>query len=225
MELKCGVYCIKSISNIDRIYVGSSSKIEARWDKHLRDLKYHLHHSVKLQRHYNKYGKEDLIFEILEECPKENLERLEQFYIDKILPYFNSTLFVYNLNRGIPWNKGLKGITTAWNKGKKMPEEQHLRMFGRKLSEETKLKISMTKKGVKSSIESIAKRSIKLKKPVLQYDKNMQYITEYSSIKEANIVLGIAYQHIGACCRGERKSAGGFIWKFKEAITNVSLSK
>lgn len=53
-------------------------------------------------------------------------------------------------------------------------------------------------------------------KIVLQYDKQMNFIKEWSSIKEVEISLGIKQGNISACCRGVRKSAGGYIWKYKE---------
>ena len=37
----------------------------------------------------------------------------------------------------------------------------------------------------------------------------------FKSSYEAEKITGIARQHIGACCRGERKSAGGYSWKFE----------
>lgn len=27
---------------------------------------------------------------------------------------------------------------------------------------------------------------------------------------------GVDARHIGSCCRGNRKTAGGFVWKYKE---------
>lgn len=37
----------------------------------------------------------------------------------------------------------------------------------------------------------------------------------FKSSYEAEKITGIARQHIGACCRGEGKSAGGYSWKFE----------
>lgn len=51
-------------------------------------------------------------------------------------------------------------------------------------------------------------------KPVLQY-QNDKFIAEYPSIYEASIKLKINESNIGLCARGKRKSAGGFVFKFK----------
>lgn len=58
-------------------------------------------------------------------------------------------------------------------------------------------------------------------RPVLQYDLDANYINEYPSINEAGRKTGILSQHIGKCCKGERKSAGKYIWKFKDDSREV----
>lgn len=50
-------------------------------------------------------------------------------------------------------------------------------------------------------------------KPILQYDINGNFIQEWDSITEAEEALRIV--SIGKVCNGDRKTAGGFIWKFK----------
>lgn len=55
---------------------------------------------------------------------------------------------------------------------------------------------------------------INSKSPVLQLDiKTKQIICEYESITEAFKKTNIS--HISCVCRGQRKSAGGFLWKYK----------
>lgn len=53
-------------------------------------------------------------------------------------------------------------------------------------------------------------------KPVLQYSKDMVFIAEYKSLHEASRQTGICSSHITECCQGKLKSAGGYIWKYKE---------
>ncbi len=47
------------------------------------------------------------------------------------------------------------------------------------------------------------------------------YINEFSSIKEASIKSGISDKHIGSVCRGNRKSTGGYIWKYSDKEVNI----
>jgi len=84
-----GIYQIQSKIKPERIYIGSAININNRWIRHRIDLKANIHGNIKLQRHYNKYGKEDLIFSLIVGCSKENLIAYEQFYIDSLNPWFN----------------------------------------------------------------------------------------------------------------------------------------
>lgn len=86
-------------------------------------------------------------------------------------------------------NKGHK----AWNKGLSGT------FLGKHHSTETKQKMSEIKKG-KINIDAL--------KPVICIETSIIY----SSIKEATQLTGI--NHIGDCCRGIRKKAGGYHWQY-----------
>lgn len=53
-------------------------------------------------------------------------------------------------------------------------------------------------------------------KRVLQYDLEGNFIKEWESALEIKRQRKINNISISACCRGERKTAGGFIWKYKD---------
>jgi hypothetical protein len=53
-------------------------------------------------------------------------------------------------------------------------------------------------------------------KPILQFDKGQNLIAEWDSIQQASTKLNINRSDIGSVCNGRYKTAGGFIWKFKE---------
>ena len=56
-----------------------------------------------------------------------------------------------------------------------------------------------------------------LSKPVLQFDKNGIFINEYPSIKDAARKTGVNQGDIVWVCRGKLKTAGGYIWKYKQS--------
>jgi group I intron endonuclease len=151
------IYKIESKCNPERIYIGSASNIQDRWNRHKRDLKNNKHHSIKLQRHYNKYGVNDLLFIIIEPCLPEFLILREQYYLDILKPYFNTNIYA-NSPKGIkrgPVSESVKYKISIAQKGikrKPMTEEQRLKMIksitGLKRSKETKLKM----KGNKNSL-------------------------------------------------------------------------
>ena len=57
-----------------------------------------------------------------------------------------------------------------------------------------------------------------IKKPVIQFDLDGNFIKEWESMSDVQRQIGIAVGNISMCCNRKAKSAGGFIWKFKELI-------
>ena len=52
-------------------------------------------------------------------------------------------------------------------------------------------------------------------KPILQFDKNNNFIQEFKSGKEASRILNLHQANINSCCNNKVKTCGGFIFKFK----------
>ena len=52
-------------------------------------------------------------------------------------------------------------------------------------------------------------------KQIIQYTKNGEFVAEYPSVMEASRTTGVHHCNIILCCKGNRKTAGGFIWKYK----------
>jgi len=100
-----GIYKIQSIVHPERIYIGSAINIHRRRNQHLRDLNHNKHHSLKLQRHFNKHGQNDLSFTVIEECSVENLLIREQHHLNANNTYFNICKIAGNCSGRIPWNK------------------------------------------------------------------------------------------------------------------------
>lgn len=53
-------------------------------------------------------------------------------------------------------------------------------------------------------------------KTIVQYSINGEFIKEWPSSMEIQRVLGYLNSNISRCCRGDRKTAYKFIWKYKE---------
>ena len=54
----------------------------------------------------------------------------------------------------------------------------------------------------------------KLSKAVIQMEINGSFVAKYHSAWNAFRVTGISQGNLSSCCRGERRQAGGFKWKF-----------
>ena len=136
-----GIYKIQSLIHPNRCYIGSALNITKRWEQHLRSLKYNKHHSQKLQRHFNKYGKNDLIFSILIGCDKIDLITTEQYFIDSYNPYFNGC-------KKAGSNGGFNLTEEQRKKISKAVSGENNPNYGKHFSEEHRSKISESKKGI-----------------------------------------------------------------------------
>ena len=83
-----GIYKIVNFVN-GHCYIGSSCNINKRWTQHINQLNKGKHHSIYLQRAWNKYSSDSFKLEILEECNIDNLFIYEQKWIDKLKPEYN----------------------------------------------------------------------------------------------------------------------------------------
>lgn len=93
----CGVYCIENMLN-KRKYIGISRDIKRRWSEHKTELKNHTHVNQYLQSAWDKYGKDNFKFYIVELCDENQLSNQECYYIKfyKTLSHENG----YNLTTG-----------------------------------------------------------------------------------------------------------------------------
>lgn len=95
-----GVYLIQCLEN-GRNYIGSSKCIRRRWGQHIRSLDKKIHHSMKLQEDWIKYGEKSFEFRVLIECTHAESKKYEAEYIRS----FNSDKFGYNVKSTKETNK------------------------------------------------------------------------------------------------------------------------
>ena len=137
-----GVYQIKNKVN-NKIYVGSTSNLEIREVNHFSSLKHDKHYNIHLQRSYNKYGKENFVFEVLFICSPESLLFYEQQFLDQWKPEYNISINALAPTRGRKLTEEHKQKVGIAMKGHENYFIKH--------SEETKQKISKSMKGYKKS--------------------------------------------------------------------------
>ena len=92
-----GVYLIRNIKN-GKVYVGQTNNLKLRKQNHFADLKANIHHNHHLQNAWNKYGRKNFEFEVLEECSLDKLDEVEIYWIKYYESY--NRRFGYNFELG-----------------------------------------------------------------------------------------------------------------------------
>lgn len=139
-----GIYKIENTIN-GNLYIGSCSNFNVRKGSHLCLLRQNKHHSIKLQRAFNKYKEDSFLITLIEECEKENLLVREQHYIDTLLPKYNiCPVAGSNLNR-IFTNEHKQNLSKSLKGKIRTDEQKELQRklkLGKTHSEQTKEKVS-----------------------------------------------------------------------------------
>lgn len=103
-EISCGIY--KIINKVDgKYYVGSSKNMfaipDGRWYRHMVALNKNRHHSIRLQRAWNKYGSDSFEFVVVEiVADGRNLLDVEQIYLDVAKKNKKEVYNVYFISTG-----------------------------------------------------------------------------------------------------------------------------
>jgi len=161
------IYAI--VNQITRdMYIGSAVIVGRRWRAHRNALSKKCHHSVRLQRAYEKYGADVFDWEIVQfvNDPAKLIE-YEQFWLDFFRPAYNGRP-IANSPLGTKHSTETRAKMSAAaknrafsdvhkqnlskaRKGAVISEEQKVKiraaLTGRKVSDETRAKIGLTSKG------------------------------------------------------------------------------
>jgi len=176
----------------NKVYIGQTKqKPEYRWKTNGKGYDC----CIKMKRAIEKYSWSNFEHIIL----FKNLSLEESNYYEKMLiKLFNSNDDKYGYNI----SKGGKNCKLALSTKKKISElhrgDKH-HLYGKHHTEETKKKIAETKN-----------------KSVLQFSLKGDFINEYKSVKVASLNLNfVDTTCISKVCNGKRKTAHGYIWKYK----------
>lgn len=78
-------------------------------------------------------------------------------------------------------------------------------------------KVAHTDYSKPSYRENAIKNGKKVCKPVARYTKDGQYIDSFESAKDAARKLNFNSSHITECCRKQRKTSNGYVWKYERS--------
>ena len=230
-----GIYAIINTAN-GKKYIGSSTNIKKREYTHFSCLRRNKHVNNYLQNAYNKYGKELFVFNIIEVTKHEILFEREQYWINMLKS--SQRDFGYNIEHDV--------INNVMSEETKIKIRETIKLQyinGRKVNFKDEKHTVETKKiiGYKSSQKELTDKYLAILdnankfsnqvcyKPVLQFDKNGNFIAEHKSINstaefifpelsKGDILKKRKSATIGRCCNKKNKTAFGYKFQFKNEI-------
>lgn len=167
-DLNCGIYRIRNVLD-NNFYIGQSFDFKKRKILHFNDLSRNKHSNRHLQFAFNKYGKNNFVFEILLYCEESELTYYEQKYVDILCPQYNICKLCVNSRKGVKSSEETKKKISAnaknqWGEnnnryGKRYTEEEKKQFsgknsfnYGKKVTEEQKRMISEKNSGEKNGM-------------------------------------------------------------------------
>lgn len=221
------IYKFTNIIN-GKVYIGKTINIDRRLKEHKYRSKYHKN---KFGYALTKYGFDSFIFESILSINSTSkaklniiLNILEKSFIQKYDSYYNG----YNSTLGgdgclgtIKSQESKKALSIlkvgkSINKGNKASLETRKKLS--RISTERYKNIRRKPKSIFKNIQSESCRKLQSnikKKPIQQFTLDNTYIKDWDSALDASLILDIQVDTIRKCCKNTRKTAGGFIWKYK----------
>lgn len=243
-EKNSGIYCIENMINHKK-YIGLSQNISRRFDEHKRHLNGKYHINEHLQSAWNKYGKDNFKFYIIEECDENILKEKERYYIKKY--HTQNRLYGYNKTSGgdgirdlseecgdkISLSETLYPVVCLNLNGTFIREYRNCReaadfVGGRK---ENIRQCCNKSYGYKTQYgyiwmykENYAKDGCDLnkykrgsnEKSIDIYDLFGNFISTVKNARIAESEYGIPYKNVSQVCNGQKRQSHGYICRFHD---------
>lgn len=194
-------------------------------------------HCIKFAHAINKYGWNNFDHIVLCRTNKERAVTIER----ALIGHYKRLGISYNITDGgegaecisdenrrkikerMKTNPPMKGKHHTLEARAKISEANKKRVYTEEQKEQLRKagelgRKTMMERGWQRSQEAVKRQAEKLSKPVLQLDLAGNIIREFPSTIEADKYInnGKRYNHIADVCNGKRKSACGYIWRYKE---------
>jgi group I intron endonuclease len=192
-----------------KCYIGKTEKgnPEERFYEHLKAAK--RFSERPLYRAINKYGLEYFSFEVLEETSEP--ESREVYWIQH-----------YNSYGSTGYNATLGGDGKKYLNHEKIIKDYEEKQDATEVARLNNCSAGYVRKILEyNEIEILGSSTVLQKKKgkiVEKYSLSGELLETFPSIIKAGLSMGgeQKHRHIGAVCNGKRKTAYGFVWKFKE---------
>lgn len=200
-------YIVYKLTNLitKEIYIGQTQNCKARIFKYkslnCKSQKL-LYNSIK------KYGWENFEFKVLTKTNLNFIDNVETFYIDFYNSFYKNNYL--GLNMTLTGRASFRGHKHTLERNKKLSLKLKGLNLGKKLSEETKLKISQNH----SCLGKFGKEHHR-SKPVYQYDSRGNYVGMFYGLSEAARTLDVKVNSILTGIKVKCKIKK-FYWSYKK---------
>jgi len=180
-----------------KVYIGSAigngesaykKGFLCRWNLHLSNLINNHNCTPKLQNAFNKYGVENIVFEIVDILQPNYNQRYYEIIETGYIAKYNS------VNNG--WNININGRNC----------------MGTPMRKEVKDKIAIANSGKNNGMFGKFSNLNPNSKPIYQYNLNGEFIKKWNSARDIDRSLKIPYKQISQAFKTESKYCKGFLW-------------
>lgn len=232
LPVEAGIYMIQNTLNNHK-YMGSTNNFKRRIIRHRSELRTNKHHSLYLQRAYNRYGEDKFTVSILEKCDsvRDTLLYLEQKYLN-LKPEYNIAQVACRCNskKVIYTNKVKHPVLQYSLSGDFIKQFDSLCQAAKSCGNKNKyVQISACCRGKliqacgylwkykddPRDISQVVKERNKGIK-IDQLDLTGKYIRTYDNMAIAAREMGSIENRsaINRVCRGQKKTAFGYKWRY-----------
>ena len=222
------IYKIENVITHE-VYVGQTKfNLDRRWKQHIKEANEAMNGKRQSFPYFHrmiiKYGSDNFIPTVLEECENSLLDEKENYWIK----YYNSFQNGFNSQKGGTKSGTTQKVSEFSTKG------EYIKTYDSASDAAIEKNTSASnirhccngdyktcagviwQWGDSQTLKRELPKKFGREKPILQFDKADKFIKEYPSIAAAVRENQINYNSIYNVCRGTQKTAGGYKWKYKE---------
>lgn len=204
-------YIYKITNTINgKLYIGqTSASIEERWKEHIKNARRENIQNRPLYKAINKYGLDNFKIDIIEEIPNEDIVSREKYWIE----YYGTFKHGYNATiggDGVPYIDYDLVIATYYQTANQNETARQLNIGADSVRRILKIKQINNIPSAQTVSKNYNGNIINM------YDLQNNFIKTFASARDAAFAVTNKKDcsHIMDVCKGKRKTAYGYIWKF-----------